>query len=306
MIADNFVASIYNNRTGMMSSEANAIAQTEDGFIWIGSYAGLTKYDGTGFEFIKESGIASVICMLTDKKGRLWIGTNDGGVIRYEKGDFTQFTMADGLPTNSIRAFATDTKGNVYVATTDKLCKFDEADQIEILSVPITYVESIVCDKDRLVAVSNSGDIYALKEDKLLKLEENTFFNCVQVTSKGLMAGTSGQGVYLLEIDDRSQDTTGQTAVNHETAGQSIQNKGWIRNDLVKFHDPVQNLRTDHTCNHINNCQVKETVRIHIISFCTLHQKHDRENHAKGDHRSITVNINASNCKKNTTHNFTS
>ena len=41
---------MYNNRNGLPTSEANAITQTSDGFIWIGSYAGLIRYDGNTFE----------------------------------------------------------------------------------------------------------------------------------------------------------------------------------------------------------------------------------------------------------------
>ena len=208
LAVNNYVATIYNNRSGMMSSEANAIAQTEDGFIWIGSYAGLTRYDGTNFEFIKESGIASVTCMMNDQKGRLWIGTNDGGVIRYEHGQFTHFTMADGLPVNSIRAFTEDAKGNVYVATTDRVCQFNVHDQIEILSVPLTYVESMVVVGDVLVTVDNNGKLNALKEGRLLAkekaLEEDEFFNCLCMTSKGLLAGASGKVLYTLEINDKA------------------------------------------------------------------------------------------------------
>ena len=46
---------LYNNRNGLPTSEANAIAQTEDGFIWIGSYSGLIRYDGNTFERMDSS-----------------------------------------------------------------------------------------------------------------------------------------------------------------------------------------------------------------------------------------------------------
>ena len=49
-----YTAVLYNNRNGLPTSEANAIAQTDDGFIWIGSYAGLIRYDGKTFERIDE------------------------------------------------------------------------------------------------------------------------------------------------------------------------------------------------------------------------------------------------------------
>ena len=41
---------LYDNTSGLPTSEANAIAQTSEGFIWIGSYSGLIRYDGNTFE----------------------------------------------------------------------------------------------------------------------------------------------------------------------------------------------------------------------------------------------------------------
>ena len=66
---------------GLPTSEANAIAETGEGFIWIGSYAGLIRYDGNTFErFDSTTGIDNVRCLYVDSRDRLWIGTNDSGV----------------------------------------------------------------------------------------------------------------------------------------------------------------------------------------------------------------------------------
>ena len=76
----------YDNSNGLPTSEANALTQTSDGFIWIGSYSGLIRYDGHTFERIDSTtGIASVVSLYADSKDRLWIGTNDSGIFLMEK-----------------------------------------------------------------------------------------------------------------------------------------------------------------------------------------------------------------------------
>ncbi|MCR5774383.1 MAG: hypothetical protein K6G42_04800, partial [Lachnospiraceae bacterium] len=45
-LKEGFSAVLYDNSNGLPTSEANAITETSDGFIWIGSYAGLIRYDG--------------------------------------------------------------------------------------------------------------------------------------------------------------------------------------------------------------------------------------------------------------------
>ena len=69
---EGYSAIVYNNPNGLPTSEANAIAETSEGFIWIGSYAGLIRYDGNTFErFDSTTGIASVRCLYADSLDRL-------------------------------------------------------------------------------------------------------------------------------------------------------------------------------------------------------------------------------------------
>ena len=46
---DNYSAVLYDNTNGLPTAEANAIVQTSEGFIWIGSYGGLIRYDGNPY-----------------------------------------------------------------------------------------------------------------------------------------------------------------------------------------------------------------------------------------------------------------
>ena len=47
---EGYSAVLYNSTNGLPTSEANAIEETSEGFIWIGSYSGLIRYDGNTFE----------------------------------------------------------------------------------------------------------------------------------------------------------------------------------------------------------------------------------------------------------------
>lgn len=203
---DHFIETIYNNANGMMSSEANIISETEDGYIWIGSYAGLTRYDGTQFEFVREGGLVNVVAMLKDSKGRLWIGTNDAGIARYENGNYTYFTVEDGLPSNSIRSFVEDKYGNIYVGTSDRVCCFSPEDKIDILEIDANFVKSMVIYKGCLVVMDNNGQLFALDEDVVHTINDknanNMFYYCLTVTSRGFIAGTSTGELLILDIEE--------------------------------------------------------------------------------------------------------
>lgn len=78
-------AVLYDNSNGLPTSEANAIAQTQNGFIWIGGYSGLVRYDRNDFyRFDSSLGITSVMSLYVDDGDRIWIGTNDSGAVLYD------------------------------------------------------------------------------------------------------------------------------------------------------------------------------------------------------------------------------
>lgn len=202
---DSYVETIYDSTTGMAASEANDIEETPDGYIWIGSYAGLTRYDGREFEFIREGGISSVTTMMTDSRGRLWVGTNDSGIACYENGSFTFYAVEDGLPVNSIRSFAERGDGTIYVGTTDKICKIDAEGIIRDVGADnITYVNSMTFHENRLVGVTNNGDLFMLDEnDETAIFGESTdefYYTCITSVEQGLMAGTSENFIISVDI----------------------------------------------------------------------------------------------------------
>ena len=187
-----------------MSSQANVICETEDGYIWIGSYAGLTRYNGAEFEFIREGGLVNVVSMMTDSKGRLWIGTNDAGIARYENGEYTYFTRDDGLPSNSVRCFAEDRDGRVYVGTSSKICRFDADDTIEVSEHDITFAKAMAVYDNKLFVIDNNGGISALDGEKLLtptaEDKEKYFYYCLASTSEEMLVGTETGELFSADI----------------------------------------------------------------------------------------------------------
>ncbi|MGN0696521.1 MAG: HD domain-containing phosphohydrolase [Oscillospiraceae bacterium] len=205
VLDDNFVEEIYDNTNGMVSSEANVICETEDGHIWIGSYAGLSRYDGNQFEFIREGGLVNVVSMMEDSRGRLWIGTNDAGIARYEDGKYTYFKQEDGLPTNSVRCFAEDEDGTVYVGTSGKICRFDPDDNIDVLSHNINFTVDMAIYDGKLFVIDNNGGLYAIDGDQPMTMTNSDyFFYCLAGTSDGLLVGTETGELFTAAISDGS------------------------------------------------------------------------------------------------------
>jgi len=158
---EGFSAILYNNPNGLPTSEANTITETAEGFIWIGSYAGLIRYDGNTFERIDSTtGIANVRCLFVDSQDRLWIGTNDSGVFVMDKGTLHQWDKGEGLKSSSIRAIAEDEDGTIYIGSTVGIAVIDAG-----LTLTEMQDERIAAQTIREMRKGPDGVVYGITSD---------------------------------------------------------------------------------------------------------------------------------------------
>jgi signal transduction histidine kinase/ligand-binding sensor domain-containing protein len=107
--------------SGLPQNTVQALAQTKDGFVWVGTEAGLARFDGMSFTvFDRNSSPAlpgnDIRCLLADENGALWIGTSTG-LAHWDGVAMRTFTTQDGLPGNNIRALRADGDEGVLVST---------------------------------------------------------------------------------------------------------------------------------------------------------------------------------------------
>lgn len=162
-------AVLYDSQNGAAPAEANAIVQTSDGFIWVGCYQGLARYDGNDFIWVDASrGITSVASLCVDSSGRLWVGTNDNGAALYENGEFYFFDKDMGLKSSSIKAISEDGKGNILLGTTQGIAYIDRNMQVGKIDDPrinSSYISKLERDGEgNVYGVSLSGDVFVLQE----------------------------------------------------------------------------------------------------------------------------------------------
>ena len=110
--------------------EVLAIAQTTDGFIWVGTTGGLLRFDGRVLEkYQPEVGVFPeprwVSALMATPDGGLWIGYLSGGASFLKRGRLANFGQREGLPLGRIRSFAEDTDGTIWAATLNGLERFD-------------------------------------------------------------------------------------------------------------------------------------------------------------------------------------
>lgn len=167
-----FSAVLYDNTNGLPTSEANDIVETPDGFLWMGSYSGLVRYDGNSFERVDSTtGVTSVVDLYVDSKERLWIGTNDGGAVVMENGKYVKFSKSDGLKSLSVRSITEDNGGNIYLATTRGLVMVNEDMEVVPVDFPEIndeYIRTLDTGADNIIyGVTINGAVFTVDKGKV-------------------------------------------------------------------------------------------------------------------------------------------
>ena len=106
---------------GLPQNTVQALVQTRDGFIWLGTEAGLVRFDSIGFQVFDRNSTPAlpgndVCCLLEAKDGGMWVGTSEG-LARWKDGEVRAYSTVDGLPGNGIRALAEGSDGELWVST---------------------------------------------------------------------------------------------------------------------------------------------------------------------------------------------
>ncbi len=106
---------------GLPQNSVLALAQTENGYIWVGTEEGLARFDGNTFSVysLRNSGLPNktVTSLFPAGKNALWIGTNGGGLARLENDHFTVYTAKNGLSANAVLCLYQDKHGVLWIGT---------------------------------------------------------------------------------------------------------------------------------------------------------------------------------------------
>ncbi len=107
---------------GLPQNTVTSVMRARNGYLWIGTQAGLVRYDGIRFERFTGAGQGRlqsdfITALLEDRQGSLWIGTSSAGLARLQGHELTSFTTGEGLPSNAIQTLFEDRDGNIWIGT---------------------------------------------------------------------------------------------------------------------------------------------------------------------------------------------
>jgi len=115
--------------SAILQPQISCLYEDRAGMIWAGTQGGLARWDGEAWkQYTTAEGLSAngVRAVAEDAGGRLWIGTDWGGLNCLESGKFRTYTKTNGLPSNNIASVYVDADGVIWVGTSGGLARFGE------------------------------------------------------------------------------------------------------------------------------------------------------------------------------------
>ena len=188
---------------GLPQLSVDALAQTPDGYLWVGTQEGLARFDGVEFEaFDATHGdlpSSSITALHVAADGALWIGTRSG-LARYRAGGFQAASrVLDGA---YVRSLAEDATGQIWAGTTaGDIARFDGqrfhalAGLDSLIGAPISALA--YSDGALWIGTTDRG-LWRYAYGRLTRAGEalaGAHVTALLASSNGLWVGTMGHGL---------------------------------------------------------------------------------------------------------------
>ncbi len=198
----------WRSEDGLLQDTASALLESQDGFLWVGTEAGLVRFDGANFEHYLRINLPGFIhndiqCLAEGPDGALWIGTSEPGLYRLQRGEIQSFGSKEGLPDRAIRRLLRDHSGTLWVAPVEgSLLRFDGV-RFQSASSDAVHmrIRALAEDPEGTIWVGTAGSgLWRLREGRLaLAALTAAEITALSVRADGeVLIGTRSQGVQVL------------------------------------------------------------------------------------------------------------
>ncbi len=162
---------------GLPATGETSMAQSPDGYLWIGSAGRLIRFDGVRFVSI-DSLTSSALrapdrelfrVLTVDRSGVMWISRSDGALIRYKRGRFDVAAGPDSTR-RSVGLAVSDRLGRLWFVTRQGVARFENG-RVEIAALPAAFAAQPVSG---IAADTGSGVWLGLHDGSVWHVDGNT------------------------------------------------------------------------------------------------------------------------------------
>ena len=167
---------IWYRQNGLPANAVNVVLQTRDGYLWLGTSAGLFRFDGARFERVstdpedlKNRETISALCEGRD--GSLWVGTANNQLCRLKDGKILRYSDADGVMSRNVITVFESKGGRFWLGTSFGLYEFKDGKFVSTEIDP-KYITAIAEDARGRLWVGTHGGVRIFQGGKEIKSSE--------------------------------------------------------------------------------------------------------------------------------------
>ncbi|HEY2345555.1 MAG TPA: two-component regulator propeller domain-containing protein [Xanthomonadaceae bacterium] len=179
---DTWARESWTQQAGLRSDQVNALAQSSDGYLWIGTPDGLARFNGTEFTYEDRTSEPElhdndVRHLAIGRESSLLVSTARGGVSFLHQGGWTRRGVGDGIAQDSVTASQEDARGRLWVATASGgLDVLDGRRKLHFGSrngLPSDRVLSLLVTSDGDTWVGTSAGLARIVDDRVQTISVN-------------------------------------------------------------------------------------------------------------------------------------
>jgi len=204
-----YVSTRYQKDDGLASPSVLSLCQTQDGYLWIGTYNGLNRFNGHEFKLYNPKNTPTLAsdqirAIFQSSDLRLWIGMPGDGIVGFEDTELTQVVPKSRLSDTTVLAFSEDWNGILWAATRQGLYQFGEngwkLQSVNPNQNP-TGIDAICRDSSGRIYLATAGSFYRQSQTGFEPIYPNTpediEISAMTWTDDGsLWIGTQGHGLF--------------------------------------------------------------------------------------------------------------
>jgi ligand-binding sensor domain-containing protein/signal transduction histidine kinase len=202
-----YVSRTWRTQDGLPESRIRALAQTRDGYLWVGTPGGLARFDGVRFVVYSRFNAPAMTddnirALSVGRDGSLWIATDGGGLLHYRDGRFHTFGPNEGLGNEFVAAVLEDRKGQIWAGTNRGLyvrraTRFERVDESAHLS-NIAFFG--LCERrDGMILAGGPAGLFSVDDDGVHRFGPSTLVDqhiySIRETSDGTLWLSTNHGL---------------------------------------------------------------------------------------------------------------
>ncbi len=169
----NYLIRVWQVENGLPQNKVTAVVQTHDGYLWLGTYSGLARFDGVRFTVFDKKNTPGlrnqrVTSLFESADGTLWIGHENGDVTTCKEGKFQPVTIRATWPKRKISVITTDEAGEVWLLNANGLlARVRDGLVLSPQTGTATKILGLARTTDGLVWVARDGRLSVLEHGQL-------------------------------------------------------------------------------------------------------------------------------------------